>query len=121
MARFSLGALILYIPAETLVSWPELLSPGYLVDVLAFGLLLFGGWHSLRARPAPAAGPLCAAWGFCACLAWRSYFLRVYSRQRGLGLYHEPGYIEPVLAVVLVIALAALAVMLWIAWVPRIR
>lgn len=116
LARFTLAALLVYIPGETIFSWPELLHPGYLVDVIAFALLFFGGFHSLRNRPRRAAGPLCAAWGYCACLGWRCYFMRVYSRERGLGVYGaEPSAVEPILAVVTVIAFIALGLSLYLA------
>ena len=52
IARFTLGLLLVYVPAETWVSWPSgLTDPFYLVDVVAFALLLWGAVTSLRARP----------------------------------------------------------------------
>jgi len=72
LARFSLGVLVLYFPLETWVSLPYgLWHPMYLVDFIAMCLLAFGGLHSLRARPATAPGPLCAAWGWAAANGWR--------------------------------------------------
>ena len=105
LAWFSLATLVVYVPCETWFSRADLTSPGYWVDAIAFVLLLYGGIHSLRARPYLAAGPLCGAWGFCACLAWRSYFTRVISRRRGLGIYEEDPTFEAILSVVLVVAL----------------
>lgn len=116
LAWFSLGVLIVYIPAETFVSWPDLGSPGYIVDVMAFGLLAYGGAHSLRARPLPGAGPLCGAWGFSACLGWRSYFMRVLSRQHGLGVYaDEPACVEPAVGAAMVLAFVAFGLCLYVA------
>lgn len=116
LAFFTLGALPVYGIGETAYSWPDLTNPGYIVDVIAFALLLLGGWHSLRHRPRPAVGPLCAAWGFCACLGWRTYFMRVYSRERGLGIYGpEHPAVEPILATVTVIAFSALVLGLYVA------
>ena len=42
IARFTLGLLLVYVPVETWVSWPSgLTDPFYLVDVVAFALLLW--------------------------------------------------------------------------------
>ncbi len=116
LAWFSLGALVVYVPLETWVSWPHLDSPGYVVDVIAFALLLYGGAHSLSVRPRSGIAPLCAAWGFCACLGWRSYFMRVVARQKSLAIYEgEPPIVGQVVGVATIIAFAALVLCLWIA------
>ncbi len=115
LAWFSLATLVVYVPIETWLSRADLTSPGFLVDVIAFVLLLYGGIHSLRARPHLAPGPLCGAWGFSACLAWRSYFTRVISRQRGLGIYEENATHESVLWAVLIIALLVFVFSLYLA------
>jgi len=120
LAWFSLSALLLYVPGETWSSWPDLANAGYIVDVIAFLLLAFGGVHSLRARPSPGTGPLCGAWGYCACLAWRCYFMRVYSRERSLGIYqNQPAYVEPVLAIVLIIAFITFGLCLHASYTPK--
>jgi hypothetical protein len=117
LAWFSLAVLLPYFPVETWLSRGDLTSPGYLVDVLAMLLLLTGGVHSLRARPRLAVAPLCGAWGWCACLAWRTYFMRVISRQRGLDVYPpETEWQDRPLAAVLVLALLAFAFSLVLAW-----
>jgi hypothetical protein len=65
LAWFTLGLLAVYAPLETWASLPEgLWRANYLVDVAAMALLLWGAVHSLRARPAPAAGVLCGAYGW---------------------------------------------------------
>ncbi len=117
LALFSLAALLVYVPVETYESRTDLTSPGYVVDVIAMVLLLASSLHSLRARPHRAIGPLCGAWGWSACLAWRTYFMRVISRQRGLGIYPpESRWQEDWLVWVLVIALAAFTFSLYLAW-----
>ena len=117
LAWFSLAALLGYAPVETYFAWDDLTSPGYIVDAIAMALLLASGVHSLRSRPGIAVALLCGAWGWCACLAWRSYFTRVISRSRGLGIYPaETEWAEQVLVWVLVIALIAFAFSLVLAW-----
>jgi hypothetical protein len=77
-AWMTLGALVLYFPAETCVSWPHgLWHPFYLVDLIAMILLLWGAVHSLRARPRCAPGVLCGAYGWAAANGWRATFWRV--------------------------------------------
>ncbi len=117
LAWFSLGVLLIYIPVETPLERSGLASPGFLVDAFAMALLLASGVHSLRSRPRIAIAPLCGAWGWCACLAWRSYFTRVISRHRGLGIYPpEAEWEEKVLVWVLVIALIVFAFSFVLAW-----
>lgn len=91
-----------YAPAETFYSYPHLASPGYLVDLVAMVLLATGALHlQQRGR----LGPLLGGWAWSACLAWRSYFARRYSRQGDLGVYEEPDWVEPLVGVALVVAL----------------
>ena len=117
LAWFSLAALLVYAPVETYFAWGDLTSPGYIVDLIAMALLLVSGVHSLRSCPRIAVAPLCGTWGWCACLAWRSYFTRVISRERGLGIYPpETEWAEQVLVWVLVIALVAFAFSFVLAW-----
>ncbi len=80
-------------------------------------LLLLAGVRSLRAKPASGVAFLTAAWGWCGALAWRSYFLRVVSRERELGIY-APGqeWQETVLGWALLYSLAVLCACLWLAW-----
>ena len=71
LARFTLVLLLVYVPAETWVSWPSgLTNPFYLVDVVGFALLLWGSLASLHARPDVAPGVLCAGYAWSG--AWRS-------------------------------------------------
>ena len=115
LAWFSLGVLLVYAPIE---SWgADLTSPGYIVDLIAMALLLFSAAVSLQVRPRTAIALLCGTWGWCACLAWRSYFTRVISRRRGLGIYPaETEWQDPVLGWVLVVALCAFVFSLVLAW-----
>src|SRR4029453_1604571 len=69
LARATLAALVFYFPIETWASWGHdywLLNPFYLIDLIAMVLLLYGATRSLRARPRPAPGALCAAHGWAA-------------------------------------------------------
>lgn len=119
LALVSLAVLVPYVPGETWLAWGDLTSPGYLVDVLAWLLLGYGAVHSLRRRPRPAAGPLCGAWGFVACLGWRTYFARVISKERGLPVYEgEPAFVQPLLGWCLPASLAVFAWCLWLARAP---
>lgn len=107
--------LAIYVPAETLYSYPYLASPGYLVDLIGMVLLFTGARHLGRTgNPAP----LAAAWGWSACLAWRSYFARWHSRRQDLGVYDEPAWVEPLVGVALLIALAVFALSLALAYRP---
>jgi hypothetical protein len=84
LARFTLGGLLVYFPVETWTSWPYgLWNPFYLVDVIAMLLLFFGAVHSLRARPRPAPGALCAAYTWTAANGWRATFGRVVELSKG--------------------------------------
>ena len=116
LAWTSLALLLIYAPLETYVSWPEVSSPGYLCDVIAFALLGFGGWYSLSKQPLSGLGPLCADWGFCACLGWRSYFNRVISRERGASFYvGEPEYVQSIVGAATIVAFVMLAACLFTA------
>lgn len=77
IAWFTLAALVVYVPGETYVSWPELWHPFYLVDFIAMALLLWGAVHSLRARPREAPGLLCGSYGWAAANGWRAAFWRL--------------------------------------------
>lgn len=84
LAWFTLGGLLVYLPVETWTSLPYgLWNPFYLVDVIAMLLLFFGAVHSLRARPRPAPGVLCAAYAWTAANGWRATFGRVFEISKG--------------------------------------
>ena len=78
LAHFTLGALVLFAPLETWAFWSMaggshgLLSPYYVIDVVGMALMLLGSLHSLRARPHPAPGVMCAAYGWMAANGWRA-------------------------------------------------
>lgn len=92
LACCTLGALVVYVPAETYVSWPGGLGdPFYLVDAIAMALLLWGAVHSLRARPRSAPGVLCGAFGWAAANGWRATFGRVAELHAGGELDYGPG------------------------------
>jgi hypothetical protein len=107
--------LVLYAPIETWVSRHDLTSPGYICDLIAFLLLAYGCYEAIRQLPNISVAPLCAAWGYCAALFWRCYFMRVFDRQRNLGIYEaQPSWVEPVLLLMLVIAFLAVGVCLYL-------
>jgi hypothetical protein len=89
LAWFTVLALVVYFPVETWVSLPHgLLSPYYLVDFIAMLLMLCGAVISLRARPRPAPGVLCGAYGWAAANGWRATWGRVHELARGGSLDH---------------------------------
>jgi hypothetical protein len=111
IAWLTLAALVIYIPAETYVSWPELWHPFYLVDFIAMVLLLWGAVHSLRARPHPAPGVLSAAYGWAAANGWRATFWRLAELRAGGELDYGPGEAW-VVGCASAIALACFAILL---------
>jgi hypothetical protein len=87
LACLTLALLVLYVPLETWVSLPYgLTNPFYLVDLIAMVLLLAGAMHSLRARPSPAPGLLCAAIAWTAANGWRATFRRLAELREGGSL-----------------------------------
>jgi hypothetical protein len=89
LAYTTLGLLVFYVPLETWASWSDgLLDPFYLVDVIAMALLFVGAVSSLRARPRPAPGLLCAGMAWSAANGWRATFGRIAELARGGSLDH---------------------------------
>ncbi len=89
LAYTTLGLLAFYVPVETWASWSDgLLDPFYLVDVIAMAMLFGGAVHSLRARPRPAPGLLCAGIAWSAANGWRATFGRIAELDRGRSLDH---------------------------------
>ena len=86
LARATLVALLVYFPVETWVSWFDdygLLNPFYIIDLIAMVLLLYGAFRSLKARPRPAPGALCAAYAWTAANGWRATWGRVFELRDG--------------------------------------
>ena len=83
LAKLTLWLLVVYFPVETLISWPALWSPYYLIDLIAMLLLLWGARLSLRARPRSAPGALSAAYAWTAANGWRASFDRLYELAEG--------------------------------------
>ena len=77
---------MLYVPLETWVSLPGLTSPSYLIDLIAMVLLFAGAMHSLRERPRPAPGLLCAAIAWAAANGRRATFRRLAEQREGGSL-----------------------------------
>ena len=89
LAYLTLALLVLYVPLETWVSLPYgLTNPFYLIDLIAMVLLFAGAVHSLRARPRPAPGLLCAAIAWTAANGWRATFRRLAELREGGSLDH---------------------------------
>jgi hypothetical protein len=91
LARNTLIALVLYVPVETWTSWRHdywLFNPFYVIDFIAMLLLGYGAIRSLRARPRPAAGALCAAYAWTAANGWRATWGRAFEVRDGVRLDH---------------------------------
>ena len=116
LAWFTLAALAVYAPSETWISRGDLSSPGYIVDAIAMVLLFVGAVYSLLARPHSGIAPLAAAWGWTACLWWRSYFTRKISRERGLGIYEGQETLETIAGYATIIGLVVFGTSLYLAF-----
>ena len=112
IAWFTIGALFIYVPGETYVSWSRgLLNPFYLVDLIAMVLLLWGAVHALRARPRYAPGLLCGAYGWASANGWRAAFGRLAEIRSGGEL--DYGILEMwVVGIATAIACALFAILL---------
>ncbi len=114
LAYLTLALLLVYFPAETWASSPRALSnPFYLIDLIAMALLLWGAVRSLRARPRPAPGVLCAGCAWAAANGWRATFGRMREVSQGAELRHGPGELWAVGAATTV-SLLGLAVLLYL-------
>lgn len=114
LARFTLACLVVYVPVETWTAWPHGLDhPMYLVDVVAMILLAFGAWHSLRARPSTAPGPLAVGWAWATANGWRATSWRWLETRDGGVLEH--GTLELwATGVATLVGLVCLAIGLWL-------
>ena len=83
LAWFTLGALVLYFPAETYYSLPNLWHPFYFIDLIAMALVFWGAIRSLRARPERSPAVLCAAYAWTAANGWRAMFGRMFELLEG--------------------------------------
>lgn len=116
LARFTLSLLLVYVPAETFVSWSAdygLLNPFYLVDLIAMVLLFWGARRSLRARPRPAPGVLCAAYAWTASNGWRATWGRAFALMEGGRLDYGAAELL-VVAVASALSLVCLALSLYL-------
>ncbi|MEO9968308.1 MAG: hypothetical protein ABJG15_00535 [Hyphomonadaceae bacterium] len=85
----------------------------YLVDLIAIGLFWLASISSLRDRARSAAGWLAAAWGFAACLNYRSFTWRYEAGQAG-EVVAEPSGILVMLGATLIISFIGLAMALYL-------
>jgi hypothetical protein len=114
LACATLWSLLFYVPLETWASLPYgLLNPFYLVDVIAMALLAVGAAHSLRARPRPAPGLLCAGIAWAAANGWRATFGRIVELRSGGSLDHGAAEMWAV-SVATTLALACLGLALYL-------
>ena len=94
LARLTLIGLAIYAPLETIAAWqmaggPYVLAhPGFWQSIAAFGLLLWGGLRSLRARPNPAPVVMCIAHAWCASLFWHASTVRLALMQRDQPMFY---------------------------------
>jgi hypothetical protein len=114
LAYATLALLVVYVPVETWVSLPYgLTSPFYLVDLIAMVLLFAGAAWSLRARPQPAPGLLCAGIAWAAANGWRATFGRVAELRSGGSLDYGATEMWTV-AIATSISLGALALAIYL-------
>jgi len=84
LVYWTLVVLVIYIPVETLGSWPGgLLNPYYLIDAISMVLLLWGAVHSLRRRPRSSPAILCIAYAWSSANGWRATFGRLREIESG--------------------------------------
>jgi hypothetical protein len=94
VAKFTLVALAIFAPLETIASWQmfggpgALIHPGYLGSVAGMLLLLIGSIYSLRARPRRAPGLMCASHAWWAGVGWHAASLRMSVTARGEELFY---------------------------------
>ena len=122
LAWFTLVALVFFAPGETWVTLAmtdgdiaSLVHPLYLIDVIGMVLMLWGALHSLRARPLPAPGLLCAGLAWMASNGWRSTWFRVASRAEGNPLFYGSAEMWVTLGLT-ALALAAMGLALYLTW-----
>jgi hypothetical protein len=93
LATFSLVALAIFAPVETVASWQmvggarALIHPMYWHSLTGMVLLFVGAKHSLGAPPRRAPERLCASHAWWAATGWRATFGRVDAMSRGVGLH----------------------------------
>ena len=114
LSWFTLGALVVYLPAETWTSWRHgLLNPFYIVDLIAMALMLWGAVRSLRARPASSPAILAAAYAWTVANGWRATFGRMFEILEGGTLDHGTAEMWAV-AIATAIGLACLILSLYL-------
>ncbi len=87
VAWFTVLTLVIYVPLETWASLADgLLSPFYLVDVVAMVLMAWGAVAALYWRVASAPAILCAAYAWASANGWRATASRLDLLQSGGAL-----------------------------------
>lgn len=93
VAFFSLMALVVFAPVETVATWQmgggavALIGPNFVHKMAGMVLLIVGVRHSLSARPALAPGPMCAAHAWWASTGWSATAGRFYAVTSGATLH----------------------------------
>lgn len=122
LARFTLGALVIYVPVETWASLPDgLWNPFYLVDLIAMVLLFVGALRSLRLRPASAPGILCAGYAWEGANFWRATFGRLLDVLKGGSLTYGIGELWVVGAATILVLGCFAATLLLVTQAERAR
>ena len=88
---------------------------GYLCDLITIALMWLGSIASLKNRDRSAAGWLAGAWGFAACLAYRSFMWRYEALQDGQSTDFEPTSVIWIVGGLVVISFIAFAYALYLA------
>jgi hypothetical protein len=116
MSLVTLLWVAVYLPVETYVSWKGLgvFRFSYLVDLVGIALLIAGGGAAWRGRPYCGA-LLATGWAWTAANFWRGTMERYATSARGFlpWAHRNELWIGPL---VTVMAMAALAASLWIAF-----
>jgi len=88
---------------------------GYFCDLITIALMWLGSITSLKNKDRSAAGWLAGAWGFAACLGYRSFMWRYEALKDGQPTDLEPAYVIWVVGIMMVISFIAFAYSLYIA------
>lgn len=117
-ALFTLGLTVPYFLGETYSYFTYVgfgnYFLGYFVDLIAMALMLLASVASLRNKQSSAAGWLAAAWGFTACLNFRSFAWRYYEVKDSGSLGEEPTAVLYLLGGLLLLSFGALIYSLYL-------
>lgn len=113
-ASVTLVFVAVFAPLETIVSWEHgLLSPYYLVDAIAIGLMLVGALRSLRARPQSAPALATVGWAWAGANFWRAALARAEHLRAGGELQFGSNEMRAAITVT-GLAMGCVAVGIWL-------